>query len=944
MNRMTGADGGENPSPEAPAPAAPLGERNIEIEGRPFRGRVSDNGNRITFYDDSGNEAATITRQANGTFQITEPFGGDTSLAASFDDAVIIAGRKIQDNVLAGLMDESSEQPSSGPGTNLPPTPESSAPSDIINGADGVAYSRNRSFETTTYSSPSGTNNPLRVSTPNGVTWTVYNNGQTVTIFGTREEAEAFTENLISGQPANLPATPTPTPAPSVPAVPEVPAEPRRLNTQQVIRMREVALRDLARLEQQYPDGRGEPDVMDIDPLDGVRKALPRSEFLRRKINQYNRRLNNANQPANQQSGNVVPSQAPTSFPSPESADTEIPTSVPATPSGDTSLNALNVTLRGVKMVAQRDDTGFTTFDENGGEGAYSIANRDGTFSVYDPSTGENEVVDTEAEAVILAGAINFNNIRGGFHQPKYSSEPSAPSQPSLPTGYSRSPIGSGNSSYEVKHDTDKENTPYYLVETDANGNHYVNKWDSQNSAEAQRFRRPAVIEMLANREEADQWIANDLGSSDGGNGGGGNPPSEPPTTPPAGGNFATDRIPAGMSLTEMNTFNVVGPSDLLLMPDGYPDVQGNRGKLYGAYIKNPNNNGKYDAFVSGPAAQQQEREEFDTPEQAHNWLVEQLRNRAPAPAPTPEIPQGVIGKQAVREWIQENYGDLDEVNKAIFGNYEEITPHLVDALNMKRAYDAGFTELGTLPRWGDTRFRQGGSLPDAGVNANRKIQLSDGTFAYLKHMGMGGDEAFNEVMAARLFEAVGVNDLVAVSVVDPRPPSDISARSVGGTYWSVLTREIPGEMGEEFNDRFLSQGSDANIDAIKNLKNARELSLIDYLINNDDRHENNWIHKDGVAYPIDHGYAFNVNTNSFPLPIRYQGIRVRGNFRKPIEDWVRSADPKNNPLFTQEELTSIYNKIWALRSSFTSHSTDKRDYFDRYIMPRFDVLMEIWR
>jgi hypothetical protein len=842
---------------QAPAAPARLMPTEIEIEGRGFRGVPSFNGNALTFYDDSGNEAATITRQPDGTFQISEPFGGLISVAESMDDAKIIAGNKIRENIQFGFMD-SSEAESSGPGTNLPPTPAPSVP-----------------------------------ATP------------------------------------EAPATPTP-------ATPEATAEPRRLNIQQVIRMKEIAQRELARLEEQYPDGRGEPEIMDIDPPDGQMKPIRRSEVLRRKINQYIQRQAEAAQniregrdvdaPRNDQSGNVVPSQAPTSFPSPESSDAESPTSVPSTPSEDTSLNALNVTLRGVKMTAQRDDTGFTTFDENGGEGAYAVANDDGTFSVYDPSTGENEVVDNEAEAVILAGAINFNNIRGGFHQPKYSPKPSEPSQPALPSGYTSSPVGSGNNAYEVKHDTDKENTPYYLVEQDGGG-FFMSKWDSQNSAEAQRFRRPAQRMTFGSKEQADQWIADDLSSDggDGGNGGGGNPPSTP-TTPPAGGNFATDRIPAGMSLQEMNTFNLVGPSDLMLFPDGYPNIQQNRGKLYGLYVKNPNNNYKYDAFVSGPGAQQ-ERDEFDTPEQAHDWVVEQLRNRAPTPAPpfNPVIPQGVIGKAAVRQWITDNYGaDFfgDDVNTAIYGNYEEVTPHLVDSLNMKRAFEGGFTELGTLPRWGDPGFRQGGSLPDAGVNPTRKIRLSDGTFAYLKHTAMGTDEAFHEVMAARLFEAVGVNDLVAVSVKDPRRPNE----------YSVLTREIQGEMGEAFT-------GDVN-----NLTNAREISLIDYLINNDDRHENNWMFNGDVAYPIDHGYAFNPNDTRRPFPLDFREIEVDGNFSEPIERWVNSTDPKTNPLFTQEELTSIYTKINELRDNFVTHSIEQRKYFDDYIMPRFDVLMGIWR
>jgi hypothetical protein len=316
------------------APAAPAQERdeetidervismdevvNVDIDGKTFRGRSNINGSSMTFYDESGNEAATIKRGEDGTYRISEPFGGKVDNAQSYRDALDIAKSMMSDNVALGLHDDSEpEEPSA-------PTPQ----------------------------------DPIRV---------------------------------------------------------------------------------------------------------------------------------------------------------------------------DNAVMALSQEIRGVSFTATREnDNMIVTKDANGTQGSTIFKNGDGTWTVYDPTVPGGEAARSEEEAVLIANAINFNNIRSGYHQPA----PAEPSAPALPNGYSNVPVGSGNNAYEVKHDTDKENTPYYLVEKDADGNWNVSKWDSQSTAEAQRFRRPVGEQQFASKEEADQWIAGDLGPSDGGdggNGGGGNPPNNNP-------------------------------------------------------------------------------------------------------------------------------------------------------------------------------------------------------------------------------------------------------------------------------------------------------------------------------------------------------------------------------------------------------------------------------
>ena len=126
--------------------------------------------------------------------------------------------------------------------------------------------------------------------------------------YDTRAEAEMHAMNRIASnvEPPQAPQAPATPEAPVAPPAPEVPAEPQNqelFTAEQLNGMKTRALNELARLEQQYPDGQGEPVVTDVDPLDGQTKELPRSEFLRRKVRQLNQRIDavNGGQQARQQ-------------------------------------------------------------------------------------------------------------------------------------------------------------------------------------------------------------------------------------------------------------------------------------------------------------------------------------------------------------------------------------------------------------------------------------------------------------------------------------------------------------------------------------------------------------------------------------------------------------------------------------------------------------------
>jgi len=176
----------------------------------------------------------------------------------------------------------------------------------------------------------------------------------------------------------------------------------------------------------------------------------------------------------------------------------------------------------------------------------------------------------------------------------------------------------------------------------------------------------------------------------------------------------------------------------------------------------------------------------------------------------------------------------------------------------------------------------------------------------------------FAELAAARLFEAVGIDDLLVTSVVDPLNPNGMA----------IISKEIPNDgLGRAF------QG-----DRLK-MKNARELALIDYLIENNDRHRGNWVFKGDTVYPIDHG----LTHFGYDAPRTLRSVRGSGDFAELINNWARNPKDPNFALFTQEEFIQIRQNILGLKDMYEAKSPAMARHFNDVIAPRLDVLLKIW-
>lgn len=121
------------------------------------------------------------------------------------------------------------------------------------------------------------------------------------------------------------------------------------------------------------------------------------------------------------------------------------------------------------------------------------------------------------------------------------------------------------------------------------------------------------------------------------------------------------------------------------------------------------------------------------------------------------------------------------------------------------------------------------------------------------RHGGNANSEADSEILAGQLAHAMGINEFYAVD-----GGIDTKGRRV------VLMPMIDGKMADDAGYR-LGGGYAANQngDGRMELSNAKEIGILDFLINNSDRHEQNWMVQAGNAdgsnqraIPIDHGGA----------------------------------------------------------------------------------------
>jgi hypothetical protein len=293
-----------------------------------------------------------------------------------------------------------------------------------------------------------------------------------------------------------------------------------------------------------------------------------------------------------------------------------------------------------------------------------------------------------------------------------------------------------------------------------------------------------------------------------------------------------------------------------------------------------------------------QSEETFDTREEAQAWAADQMAD------PLAEFADLVIHER-----------DL----AVIAADGGVISPRLRAAFQMRRLFEQGYTVANS---------RAGGS------NGTIQVRLSDGTTAFLKTGSAAwgaGDvgDVEREIAGARMFEAVGLSrDLVICEVIDPRT-----------NQRAVLFKDVGGEAGRNLNRPRDAQG----------FENAREIALVDLLMDGVDRHGGNWHYENGVAIPIDNGYShntrdpqrgdrtrINLTLDKIANADSERNGQLRGAFHPLIQKWVRGE----NQLFTASEFESIAEKVTGLRAMYEAMGPNMLEYFDNFIMKRLNVLL----
>jgi hypothetical protein len=246
----------------------------------------------------------------------------------------------------------------------------------------------------------------------------------------------------------------------------------------------------------------------------------------------------------------------------------------------------------------------------------------------------------------------------------------------------------------------------------------------------------------------------------------------------------------------------------------------------------------------------------------------------------------------------------------------ERQAPGMKQVDDLRAAYEKGHTRGESL---------SGGNW----AQLVQKVKLSDGRQAVRKRQT--AEETRAEYLGGRVANALGIGDLTVAQVSDRDTVMNFVDGETGAALMKALIRNVKGD----HNKRPIIE---AERDRQMQLRNAREIGMLDWLIDNDDRHELNWmVSKDGKSViPIDHAAANFVHTP--------HGKTGRHKVpRSPFVDaWVRpkmegyrefvGADPQ----WTPAELAKIRASIEALRPEFSS--AEEKRWFDAMIT-RLDML-----
>lgn len=291
-------------------------------------------------------------------------------------------------------------------------------------------------------------------------------------------------------------------------------------------------------------------------------------------------------------------------------------------------------------------------------------------------------------------------------------------------------------------------------------------------------------------------------------------------------------------------------------------------------------------------------------------------------------------GGRYIPRWITEGQRDGDSsVNRRIFDDLRSqfddwaLYDNSVDGQPARLTARAGVSAMtprrliDTAQRRDDLKISYDTYHDDtdsfAGGNVAQAVDLvtlADGSRAVRKTTKSGQeDEARRELLTQRIFNALGVTDVVTTRLDDR----------------STLTSYVDGKTGSRTivdaqRGKPLPHEISNNIVAAAVISpGGREIGLVDWLTDNPDRHEGNWIIRgDGSVAGIDHGNVkFALTTY---LDYKTQQPRTLAPDSPFAQHWVgyrtnkyRELVGKLRPRFTTVELAEIRTNLEALRPEF---------------------------
>lgn len=236
--------------------------------------------------------------------------------------------------------------------------------------------------------------------------------------------------------------------------------------------------------------------------------------------------------------------------------------------------------------------------------------------------------------------------------------------------------------------------------------------------------------------------------------------------------------------------------------------------------------------------------------------------------------------------------------------------------------------------------FDQGHALGESlegGFSADsvEEIALADGQRAVLK--GQTERDTRAEYLGGRVANALGITDVYTAQV---SPNQTVTTFVDGDTGGSLLRKAVQG-IDDDDEKRAAVK---AEVRRHTQLENGREIALLDWLTQNDDRNVFNWIvSPDGQkVVPIDHGSA---DFRPSEFTDRQTGETREVVPRSPfVEEWVRPTTTgyreleSMDPQWTAEELAETRAALGSVASEFRGQ--DEQGWY-RSMLRRLAMLEE---